>query len=91
MPKSLEDLSLIELAIKNTDPNLGEVYKKKHFTCSKRKEEIDSMVRYCEKCKTCWSNVPYSVDGAKFRRYPRGNMPSIGKKRENCEICRIKK
>ena len=28
MPRSLEDLSLIELAIKNTDPNLGEVYKK---------------------------------------------------------------
>ena len=88
MPKSLENLSIIELAIKHTDPNLGEVYKKKATSYSKRKEEIDRMVKYCDKCKTCWSNVPYSVDGAKFRRYPKGNMPTIGKKRKICKICK---
>ena len=88
MPKALEDLSLVELAIKNTDPNLGEVYKKKAFRYSKRKEEVDSMIKYCTKCKRCWSNVPYSVDGAKFRRYPRGNMPTIGKKRQICRTCK---
>ena len=90
VPKALEDLSLIELAIKNTDPNLGEVYKKKHFTCSKRKEEIDSMVKYCTKCKRCWAQLPHSVDAAKFRYYPDGHMPTIGKKRKICKICRRK-
>ena len=37
VPKALKDLSLFELAIKNTDPNLGDVYKKKAFRYSKRK------------------------------------------------------
>jgi len=87
MPRSLEDLSIIELAIKNTDPNLGDVYKKKVFSYGKRKEDVDLMIKYCAECKRCWSNVPYSVDGAKFRRYPKGNMPTIGKKRQICKKC----
>lgn len=89
MPKSLEDLSIIELAIKNTDPNLGEVYKKKKpFAYGKRKEDVDIMVKYCGVCRSCWSTLPKSVDAAKFRYYPDGHMPTIGKKREVCPECR---
>ena len=90
MPRSLEDLSLIELAIKNTDPNLGDVYKKKAFRHSKRKEEVDSMIKYCTKCKKCWAQLPHSVDAAKFRYYPKNQMPTIGKKRKTCKTCRRK-
>ena len=91
LPKALEDLSLIEQAIKNTDPNLGDVYKKKAFSWNKRKEEVDSMIKYCTKCKRCWAQLPHSVDAAKFRYYPKNQMPTIGKKRKTCKICRRKK
>ena len=65
MTNPLEDLSIMELAIRNTDPNSGGFYKKKSFSYEKRKEEIDSMIKHCEKCKTCWSDPPYSVDAAR--------------------------
>lgn len=90
MPESTENMSLMELAIKNTDPNLGSVYKKKAFKHSKRKEEVDSMIKYCEQCKKCWSKLPNSVDFAKFRYYPKNQMPTIGKKRKTCKICKQK-
>ena len=88
MIKDLDNMSIMELAIKNTDPNLGDGYKKNPYAHSKRKEEVDSMIKYCEICNTCWSNPPYSVDAAGFRRYPKGNVPTIGKKRKTCKICK---
>ena len=91
MSKRLEDLSIMELAIRNTDPNLGRGHIKRAFSCERRKEEIDSVIKYCTKCKRCWSQPPYAVDAAGFRWYPKGNIPTIGKKRKTCKTCRSKK
>tara|TARA_R110002020_G_scaffold43981_5_gene127141 strand:- start:181 stop:450 length:270 start_codon:yes stop_codon:yes gene_type:complete len=62
--------------------------KKRASQFDNRKHKIDNMIYYCEKCKCCWSNVPKYVDVIKWRKYPGGVMPTIGKKRKSCPNCK---
>ena len=52
-----------------------------------RKIKIDDTIYYCEECKHCWSKVPVYVERMRFKIYPKGNIPTIGKKRKRCMIC----
>jgi hypothetical protein len=54
-----------------------------------RKVKIDDQIFYCGSCKDVWSNVAEFIDRAKWRKYPRGNIPSYGKKRKKCPNCEL--
>ncbi len=52
-----------------------------------KKWSVDNNIFFCESCKTCWSNVTKYIDGSKWKKYPKGFIPSIGKKRKECPHC----
>jgi hypothetical protein len=48
---------------------------------------IDKTVYFCNDCGHVWSFVPHYVDFRKMLKYPKGNIPTIGKKRKKCTWC----
>ena len=62
--------------------------KKRAAQFDNRKRKIDNMIHYCELCDCCWSKVPQWVDVVRWRKYPSGLMPTIGKKRKYCPGCK---
>ena len=91
MPKG--DEHIIDWIIKKTDrknqKNLFHV-RKRASAFDKRKHRIDDVVFYCEKCRGCWSFVPGYIDDTGWREYPRGMIPTLGKKRKICIKCKEK-
>jgi 6-pyruvoyltetrahydropterin/6-carboxytetrahydropterin synthase len=55
-----------------------------------RKIKIDDVIHYCKICKKTWSNVAYWVDTRQWTKYPKNNIPTIGKNRKQCKQCKKK-
>lgn len=52
-----------------------------------RKIKIDDSIWYCDKCDRCWADVPVYVDPRNYTTYPKGNIPTLNKKRQVCPDC----
>ena len=88
MPKDEEHI--IDWILKKTDHRKQRDnyrVKKRASAFEQRKHKMDNLVFYCSSCKACWSKVPKWIDIVRWRKYPRGLMPTIGKKRKKCPSC----
>ena len=65
--------------------------RKLHSKKKDKKRSIDKDIKFCIECKMCWSYVTKYMNPTKFTRYPKGVIPSLGKKRSICKICKRKK
>tara|TARA_R110000803_G_scaffold182690_4_gene245083 strand:- start:1546 stop:1827 length:282 start_codon:yes stop_codon:yes gene_type:complete len=81
---------IIDYILDKTNPNHTNVWlgKVRH---EHRKYKLDDVIKYCKPCNHTWSKVPEWVDKNLFRIYPEGIVPIIGKKLQNCPICKEKK
>ena len=48
---------------------------------------IDNTVYLCADCDHVWSHVPHYIDFRKVLKYPKGIVPTLGKKRKRCPWC----
>tara|TARA_R100000808_G_C2058895_1_gene91196 strand:- start:321 stop:590 length:270 start_codon:yes stop_codon:yes gene_type:complete len=62
--------------------------KKRASSFDNRKIKFDDMIYLCKKCDHTWSAVPKWIDASKWRSYPLGNIPTLGKKRKTCPGCK---
>ena len=53
-----------------------------------RKIKIDDGIHYCNNCNHTWSKVAAYVDSSRWRKFPEGNIPILGKKRIECPGCK---
>jgi hypothetical protein len=86
-----EDEHIINWILDKTDfRNQKEKYnaKKRASAFDQRKHRIDNVIFFCKKCENCWSKVPKWVDIVRWRKYPSGLIPTIGKKRKYCPGCK---
>ncbi len=63
------------------------VLREKKRPYKKNKRKIDNMIYYCNKCKNSWCDSSRWLDSGTYKKYPKGMMPSIGKKRLICPEC----
>jgi len=54
-----------------------------------RKIKIDDFMFFCKKCSCVWASVAPFIDRIKWRKYPKGNIPSYGKTRKKCPDCEL--
>ena len=50
---------------------------------------IDDQIKYCIYCKRTWKRNR-KMDGRDYEFYPQSNIPSIGKEKKQCPICKEK-
>tara|TARA_R100000234_G_C4896868_1_gene133903 strand:- start:49 stop:312 length:264 start_codon:yes stop_codon:yes gene_type:complete len=82
-----DDEHIINWILKKTEIKESREYiNKKNY--KKRKYTIDNTTYFCEECKQVWTKVPHYVDLRKRMTYPKGNIPTIGKKRKRCYNCK---
>ena len=84
------DEHIINWILDKTDfRNQKEKYnaKKRTSAYDQRKHRIDNVIFFCKKCENCWSKTPKWIDIVRWRKYPRGLIPTIGKKRKRCPEC----
>ncbi len=62
--------------------------RKKSIRREHKKIPLDDQIKYCKECKCCWMTITRYMTNSKYIKYPKGHMPSIGKKRELCRICK---
>ena len=55
-----------------------------------RKIRVDESVFFCINCDYLWAGVAAHVDSSGWGKYPKGNMPTIGKERKTCPDCKEK-
>ena len=60
----------------------------KKRTYKKNKFSLDNTIYFCDNCQQVWAYVPHYVDFRKKVMYPKGNIPTIGKKRKKCDDCK---
>jgi len=77
---------MINYILKSQDSDHSKI-KKKTYQGFYRKIRIDDFMFFCKKCSCVWASVAPSIDRVKWRKYPKGNIPSYGKKRKNCPSC----
>lgn len=51
-----------------------------------RHSKYDDVIMFCVKCKKTWQKNRKMVN-RKWEYYPKGNIPTIGKKRKQCPNC----
>ena len=79
---------IIDYILKKTENN--NYYYKSSKPLVYKKSVINKNIFYCEKCQNVWSKVPSWVDNRVFRTFPKNNIPTYGKKRKKCVICKKK-
>ena len=85
-----EDEHIINWILKKTDLTRQSEHfntKKRASAFDQRKRRIDDTMFYCEKCRNIWSYVSKYIDDTNWRKYPKGLIPTIGKKRKECGDC----
>lgn len=88
-----EDEHIIDWVLKKTDHKKQKEhynFKKRASSYDNRKIKLDDMILYCLSCERTWSHVPKWIDASGWRSYPRNHIPTIGKKRIKCPLCRSK-
>ena len=86
---SKEEEHIIDYILRKTDLKITANYQhlRKGVKYEQRKYKLDDLIMFCNQCKQSWSQVPDWVDSSKYRMYPKGHMPTIGKKRKICPNC----
>jgi len=56
-----------------------------------KKIPLDQQLKYCAKCKCCWMILRKYMDKSSWVKYPKGHIPTIGKERELCKLCKGEK
>ncbi|QDP53909.1 MAG: hypothetical protein Unbinned202contig1002_38 [Prokaryotic dsDNA virus sp.] len=79
---------IIEYILKKTERKWSREHWKFKKKYKKVEYSLDNTICYCEICGQTWSKVPDWVDPLKWRKYPKGNVPTIGKKRKICRGCK---
>lgn len=82
-----KNLHIINYILNRTDPNSANTWSDK-INDIHRKYKVDDIIKLCNICKKTWSRVPDWIDSYKYRRYPKGHVPTIGKKIKICPICK---
>ena len=59
----------------------------KRYKKKKIKSTVDNNIYFCNNCKKLWSQVPKYIDFKRWRYFPKGNLPTLGKKRKKCPNC----
>ena len=78
---------IIDYIIKKTERHHEREHWKFYNNWEKRKFKLDDQIFFCVYCKHTWSKVPDWVDSFKWIKYPKDNIPTIGKKRKICFSC----
>ena len=89
MPKDEEHI--IDWILDKTDfrkNRKGFRSKKKASDFERRKHKIDNFIFYCKECGECWARAPKYIDDKKWTKYPKGVIPTLGKKRKTCKECK---
>ncbi len=84
-------MHIIDYILGATDPrkqNSSWKVQKKEYPYARRKIKLDDVIFYCKKCEHLWSEVSYWVDTRGWSKYPKNIIPTIGKRRKRCPICK---
>jgi rubrerythrin len=82
---------IIDWILRKTDHHRQQSHfneKKRASSFERRKIKLDNQIFLCLNCKHTWSKVPRATDSNGWRLYPKGNVPTIGKKRKDCPNCK---
>lgn len=86
---SKDDQHIIDWILERTSEiRQRTVLREKKRPYKHKKRTTDNMIFYCKKCNNCWSKSPRWIDVVRYRKYPIGLMPTIGKKRKQCPECK---
>ena len=66
------------------DPKI-EVWK--YYEKRNKRYTIDQSLFFCRICNNVWNKVPKWINPVRWRYFPKGNLPTLGKKRKKCPNC----
>tara|TARA_R110002012_G_scaffold294161_2_gene490141 strand:+ start:854 stop:1120 length:267 start_codon:yes stop_codon:yes gene_type:complete len=61
--------------------------KKKANQYERLHHRIDDVIRYCNNCNRIWQKNRKMMT-RRWEYYPKGHIPTLGKKREHCPDCK---